>query len=231
MEKDRIKWLQQKMGELILDVRFGNRLKPSAFIIDNQQGKSNDVQELLEKENFVVFSSRNLSNAAVENMESWPQHLRIAYQTSKLPSSLMIMDPTQEEKSQFLAKMIIGFYNQRAGNYNLFNRPNDAGNMIPAFEGVGELDKVLAKVGFMVQKSDDGNTVIVSGKGFTLNVDGPSGEIVDIQQVKTRMDDRLPENDKKIITGENVFEELYRKGKKGIADFKQFWENLRGKSR
>lgn len=233
MEHCRMKLLREIIGEDNPDVRFeNNTLKPIVVIIDNQQGKSNSIQESLENENFVLFSPRNLSEAAIGNMGIWPESLRDAYQASKLPSRLMCVDPTQEEKSQLLAKNIIDFYNETAVNYHLFNKPNADGNMIPAFEDVGELDVLLARVGFVVQKSDDGNTVTVNGDGFTLTVDGQSGEIVDTtQQGKLGTGDKTSWGGTPISITEKAFKSLYELGKKGIADFKQFWENLRGNSR
>lgn len=203
MENCRMEWLQKNIGEDIQSVRFGkNTLKPIAVIIDNQQGKNNGIQELLKEKNFVVFSPRNLSKAAVENMGRWPQYSRDTYQASKLPSCLMIVDTIQEEKSQLLARTIIRFYNETAGNYNLLNIQNADGNMIPAFEGVGKLEDLLAKVGFIVQKSDDGNTITVSGDEFTLTVDGPSGEIAE----------SVEETHKKSV-GEGSLKKLYDMGK------------------
>lgn len=233
MEKERMVLLQEMLAGDIQDVRFGtNGSKTIAVLIDNQNGKSDDKKELLEKEGFVVFSPRNLSKVAVENMKNWTKDSRKAYQAIKLPSCLMIVDSTQEEKSQLLARTIIRFYNETAGNYNLLNKPNSDGNMIPAFEDVGELDVLLVRVGFVVQKSDDGNTVTVNGDGFTLTVDGQSGEIVDTtQQGKLGTGDITSEDKILGFIPEAIFEYLYDKGKEGIEIFKRYLERLRGNPR
>lgn len=233
MEKERMALLQEMLAGDIQDVRFGtNGSKTIAVLIDNQNGKSDDKKELLEKEGFVVFSPRNLSKAAVENIGNWIEYSRNTYQAIKLPSCLMIVDSTQEEKSQLLARTIIRFYNETAGNYNLLNKPTSNGEMIPAFEGIGDLGNILARVGFIVQESDDGNKITVKGKGFSLTVDGQSGEIVDTsQQGKLGTGGITSEDEILGFIPEEIFKYLYDKGKKGIADFKQFWENLRGNSR
>lgn len=183
MERNREDKLKEIIGNVGCEVRRKSpELKSIAYIIDDIGSEGESIQRKLEEIKFLVFSPRSLSQAAEQNMQGWPEHSRKAYNSSKLPSRLMIVDPTQEEKSRLLATNMIGFYNETARNYNLFNNLNSAGKMIPAFEGVGKLDDLLAKVGFMVQKSDDGNTITVSGEGFTLTVDGPSGEIVDTPQ-------------------------------------------------
>lgn len=212
MERERVGWLQENIGEVIQDVRFANTTsKPIAVIIDNQNGKSEYKKELLEKEGFVVFSPRNLSEAAVENMGNWTEHLRNAYLAIKLPSCLMIVDPTQEERSRLLARTIIEFYNEIAGNYKLLNKSNDNGEMIPAFEGIGDLGNILASVGFIVQKSDEGNKITVKGKGFSLTVDGQSGEIT--------------ENP---IVNEDIFEGVSGKNSgKGIGVFRRWFRRNR----
>lgn len=230
MEKDREKKLREIVGERILEIKTEGPKSNAVLIIINNN-EDDRIQRKLKDDGFVFFSPRELSQAAIKNIQTWDESTKKGYKAVQLKPTLMIVDPTQEEKSQFLAQKIIGFYTSKAINYNIFNKTK--ADIIPAFEGIGELEGILTNVGFTVHKSDDGNKIIVIGSGFSLTVDGTSGEIIKITtQEETKINTGSSRKDMpKNPISVDVFGKFYELGKKGINKFGKLFSNSKGNLR